>query len=516
MRGLRGNYALILAISLTMLLGFAALAVDLSMVRATSREAQVASDAAAMAAAQVYKDTRSIGRAKKAAETVANTTSVGGSKGGLKVELETGQWRWGSYRESNWKAGGSEPNAIRVRAGRARDGKAGALPMAFAPAIGAESSMDVLGDSVVAIGHRDVMIALDASFSMEGKQDIVQQWMLDFLDAMYKNRMPGDEVGLIVFTGSARWGSMTKDNSRSNNYKKYNVRSLDRYYSQLRGWFKETRRVNYCARWWGNWRYYYRFHAPYNPEGWSTSDMNAYLKETGYGKTERGDWLAKNWPRYAKMGLKHCWYAMSLSYELYKTRKGYNNVGPMNCYDTTSLYPAKTFQDKANCLFHVKPQNASFKKAYLSSCAQPYYKDAGSDLSVGLTRAQDSIRWHEHYSTRRNDALHHSSIILISDGDPECVADGKFDGDNSSDEEMWSCYNERWKNAFAVADRIEGDEYSLYTVTFSEDHEESGRLFMSHLARGRGYHLDNPHIKPGSMDRLLESLTTGVPVAMVR
>jgi len=274
--------------------------------------------------------------------------------------------------------------------------------------------------------------------------------------------------------------------------------------------------VGKCKRWYGNWKYYYRFFAPYNPETWSTSDMYSHLRETGYGKTSRGRWLASNWPRYARAGLKHCWYAMSLSWELYKARDGYNNVGYFNCYDSRSTYPSKTYQDKKNCLFHVRAQNASFKKSYLSTCAQPHYKDAGSDLGAGLIMAEQNMRYHMHYSARRNDALHHSSVILISDGDPECVGDGKFDGDDASDEMMWDCYKQRWDKAFNYANYIENDGTSLYTVTFSDPSQSRNRLVMAHLARGKGYHLDNPHLKSGSMQRLLDSMTAAVPVALVR
>src|SRR6185436_450869 len=90
-RRARGSYAVLSALSMTAILGFAAMSVDVSLMRLAQGHAQAVADAAALSALQVYHDTADQNAASDAADAVTTLNPIVGLPGQIST-LTFGTW----------------------------------------------------------------------------------------------------------------------------------------------------------------------------------------------------------------------------------------------------------------------------------------------------------------------------------------------------------------------------------------------------------------------------------------
>ncbi|TCD47266.1 hypothetical protein E0L29_09050 [Chlorobium sp. N1] len=150
----RGSAALLFALFLPVLLGFAALAVDLARVQLTRIELQNAADAAAMAGARSLDDPGGDPYNWTAAETVAlefARRNVANGEAILDAEIETGYWNIPdpSLGLHGAAAAGDVP-AVRARISLAEGRNGGPLPLFFAPILDIADS-EVRAEAVAVI-----------------------------------------------------------------------------------------------------------------------------------------------------------------------------------------------------------------------------------------------------------------------------------------------------------------------------------------------------------------------------
>ncbi len=165
----RGAVVVQVAIAMTALMGFSALAIDVSMMYNARTELQRAADAAALAAASAlgdYSQGNPLATARELAAEFAgsNTVLTAG------VQLDTSDVVFGraTINAATGKYEFTEtetfPNAVRVRARRTEGSPSGAVPLFFANIFGI-SSTDIAAQATAVLVPRDIVFVLDLSAS---------------------------------------------------------------------------------------------------------------------------------------------------------------------------------------------------------------------------------------------------------------------------------------------------------------------------------------------------------------
>lgn len=194
-----GNFGVLFGVTLTGLLGFGALAVDLSFVRNTRSQLRNAVDASAHAALIELRRTESTSAATAMAQSIAAQNLVGGKPLTLSsADVVYGQW---DFTTSTFTAGVSPPNAVQVNATRDETSADGPIALFFAPIFGTTAA-EGAASAVSAYRSREVMIVQDVTGTFQVSMDVAREADLLFLQYMIDNNFPGDRIGMTVFTGA--------------------------------------------------------------------------------------------------------------------------------------------------------------------------------------------------------------------------------------------------------------------------------------------------------------------------
>lgn len=204
-----GNYAVLFGVSMIGVLGFAALAVDMSWLLLADNQAQNAADAAAHAGLIVLRNERDQGQAYDVAESVLGMNTVVGDS--VVVDSETtivfGGWDFGT---KTFDPGALYDNAIQVSVARNGGSSQGAVGLLLMPLLGRNTG-NVWAQATSALRAREIMVALDISITwwnyggetehFEGARDS----LLSLLEYAWNDGspFPGDQLGLIVYTGGS-------------------------------------------------------------------------------------------------------------------------------------------------------------------------------------------------------------------------------------------------------------------------------------------------------------------------
>lgn len=204
-----GNYAVLFGVSMIGVLGFAALAVDMSWLLLADNQAQNAADAAAHAGLIVLRNERDQPQAYDVAEAVLGMNTVVGDS--VVVDSETtivfGGWDFGT---KTFDPAAAYDNAIQVSVARNGGSTQGAVGLLLMPLLGRNTG-NVWAQATSALRAREIMVALDVSITwwnyggetehFEGARDS----LLGLLEYAWNDGspFPGDQLGLVVYTGGA-------------------------------------------------------------------------------------------------------------------------------------------------------------------------------------------------------------------------------------------------------------------------------------------------------------------------
>jgi Flp pilus assembly protein TadG len=202
----RGAIAVLMALMLTVIMGFAALGVDVAYIRLARMEMKTAADAAAHAGMTVLRMTKgNAGTAAAKAKLVAGKNFVLGVPVTLEDEdIVFGIWDY----DTNTFAPGSTPiNALRIN-GRKSDpsASAGTIKATLGRTLGITEA-NIAQTSFGAYRPRAMMFEMDITGSfLQNPSCAIDHAIaadLAFLEAMYNAASTKDRIGLDVFTGKA-------------------------------------------------------------------------------------------------------------------------------------------------------------------------------------------------------------------------------------------------------------------------------------------------------------------------
>lgn len=194
----RGTVAILAAVSMAVLLGLGALAIDISYMRLAQAQAQDIADAAAVAGLWALRQSQDEAEARAAAEAVLARNVVGGKHPTL-TELDVGDW---DHTDRSLTTDFDTPNSVRVSIAR-EDGNALNL---FLGRIFGWDQVDVRAGATAAARNLQVVLVFDITNSWS-RPDFynARDAALAFYDTIEGTHGPFDKVGMTVYTGRYSW-----------------------------------------------------------------------------------------------------------------------------------------------------------------------------------------------------------------------------------------------------------------------------------------------------------------------
>jgi hypothetical protein len=191
--------------TIMVILGFGALAIDISYVRFAQAQAQDIADAASQAGLYTIRTTSSEAAATQAINDVVSLNQIVGSVPTVE-SIEYGIWDY-STDPPTFTVSAVQPNAVRVTVGRVDDN---AVPFFFGNLFGFESA-NVSGTATSATRALHVILVMDITGSWHGHNGSQTDFLnaraaaIAFLDVLELSYGPDDKFGMSIFTGRYAW-----------------------------------------------------------------------------------------------------------------------------------------------------------------------------------------------------------------------------------------------------------------------------------------------------------------------
>ena len=384
----RGSYAILVALLLIVLLGFAALAVDLSYLRLARMQAQNAADAGAHAALMELRKSRDEEVARDRATQIVNMNFIAGDRAVIEPgeDVVFGGWDFPSH---TFDPGADYVNAVEVTVRREADSPGGSIPLMLAKVWGADSAnVRSNGSSVGALRAREIFIVQDVTASFLDEINQARDADLTLLDYLNTSGMPGDQIGMVTFVGGAEeWTELER---------------VTEGYDRIR-------------------------------DQWSTLD-----------------WCNRNY-----------WPFSTPPYAEY---------------------------------FHDAPQMIGCNEGGTGGAA---YADSGTNQGAGLQLAIDRL-----IDETSSDSYALKTIVLISDGKPQCVPEGT------------GCDDAVASEGLTQADRAAAQKISIFSVSFNETYNEDQSAYLQSLTRGYGTFYETPDAS--ELPSILADIASSIPISIVQ
>jgi Flp pilus assembly protein TadG len=196
----RGNYAILFVLMIPVILGFGALAVDISFMRLAQSQTQDVADAAGQAALLVLRRTADQAQSQAAAEAVVANNVIAGEAGTLD-DIVFGVWDE-SAANPVFVPDNARPNAVRVRVTRADEN---AAPLFLARIWGYET-FETAGTSTSAARTLHAILVMDITNSWAPTNfRNASTAAVRFLDTVAAANGPNDLLGMTIFTNRFGW-----------------------------------------------------------------------------------------------------------------------------------------------------------------------------------------------------------------------------------------------------------------------------------------------------------------------
>lgn len=200
----RGNYTLIAAAGLPVLLGLAAITIDASRVQLARSEVKMAAESIAHSALISMKDGDNQAKVRRKAHKVGLLNDVDGDTVDIRAQkhVEFGTW---DFDNKTWSANPRAFNSVRVVYGRNKDHREGPLDMVLTPFMGTHY-IDIQDEAatVAAFRPRDICIAVDVTASFAGEMPDARKAALALLQSMDDHYIYNDQVCMVAFVGDGQ------------------------------------------------------------------------------------------------------------------------------------------------------------------------------------------------------------------------------------------------------------------------------------------------------------------------
>lgn len=198
----RGNYAILFGVSLTAMLGLAALAVDSSLLHYADVQSQAIADAGAHAALVQLRETGNIDDARAFAVQVINENRLMGETAQVEEQdIVFGTW---DYDARAFDDAGEWVNSVQVTIRKTDDSPNGPVATLLMRMFGVDyNEVQATSPAIGALRFREIIIVQDVTGSFREEIGLAQLADLTLLDYLADNPQPGDRIGMVTFVGDA-------------------------------------------------------------------------------------------------------------------------------------------------------------------------------------------------------------------------------------------------------------------------------------------------------------------------
>jgi hypothetical protein len=198
--GRRGNFTLMLAVALIVVLGFGALAIDTAYMLMAQSQAQDLADATSQAALITLRQTGDQAMAEEAANQIIDANRIAGESP-TDVDVVFGTWD-DTEAVPTFVRDGVNPNAVRTAVGRTGED---AVPFLLARLWGMDD-FNAWGRSTSATRSLQIIIVLDITGSWgEAKFGDAREAVLVAHEMLSESASDMDQLGMTIFTNRYGW-----------------------------------------------------------------------------------------------------------------------------------------------------------------------------------------------------------------------------------------------------------------------------------------------------------------------
>lgn len=204
----RGNYSMLSALMILVMVGFGAISVDLSMVRLGASQSQDIADAASQAAIVMYRHARSLGRSdlesralgERAAEVIALRNRVVGVPPTVR-SVAWGEWDPTASLGNEFQTTAVDEGTTAVQVALDRSGDS-AIGLPFGALLG-WTTMPVRGAATSASRNVEAILTIDVTGSWDKEEfQHARDAAVAFFDTLAENHGPEDRFGVVVWFNS--------------------------------------------------------------------------------------------------------------------------------------------------------------------------------------------------------------------------------------------------------------------------------------------------------------------------
>lgn len=199
----RGNYAILVGLTSTGILGLGAVAVDTSYIHLVEAQAQAISDSAAHAALVTLRLTGDVDEARETAKAFVNAHNLVGRMADVDVDTDVVFGGW-DFEKQEFDASSSYVNSVQVTVQKTDESVNGSFATLLMGMFGTNhSNAQAASPATGAMRFREIVVVQDVTGSFSQEIDEARDADLAFLDAIYADDFPGDRLGMVTFVGGA-------------------------------------------------------------------------------------------------------------------------------------------------------------------------------------------------------------------------------------------------------------------------------------------------------------------------
>lgn len=476
-RRARGSYAVLSALSMTAILGFAAMSVDVSLMRLAQGHAQAVADAAALSALQVYHDTADQTLASDAADAVTTLNPIVGAPGQIST-LTFGTWDPDAANKFD-TTDPTKVNAVRVTLTRTD------VDLMFGKFFGA-LDFDVSAGSTTAAQALQVILVTDITVSWDSHDfNFVREASVNFLDYLYANHGPNDSIGHVLFFQQFGfiWTEMTNIDTA--------MGDPNLVHKQWEG----LSTGNSAGRFMPTWRDPATF-------GIKHRDCVGFNTIARYTNTGAASACPASCTLNGSQDICLTCYGNDKTSENPSCQSGHSYpLDSLRTVPSTNNTYMPTLQDKFNC--GIDTNGDGVANGFDCQCAGPdatgfngvphYFTDeGGTDHYTGLKAAEIMLQELEDTTNPNYDAVAYKAIVVLTDGQPSAYSNPGGKRAASGIVEPWRSYA---KGSGHTKAAIEADTQTIaatlydnygvniWFVSFVEDH-----AYFANVAQGDGWY----------------------------
>ena len=199
----RGNYSVIAAFGLPVILGFAAIVVDMSRIQIARQEINMAAESIAHSALISMKHGDDETTIRNKAKKTGKQNQVDGDMVTIRANKHIYFGNW-DFTTKKWAPSTKSFNSVKVVYGRTPDHREGPLDMMLTPFLGTNYvNISEENASVAAFRPRDMCVVMDVTASFAGEMPEAKKAALSLLDTMNEQYLTGDQICMVVFVGDS-------------------------------------------------------------------------------------------------------------------------------------------------------------------------------------------------------------------------------------------------------------------------------------------------------------------------